>query len=53
MDIETYTDNGELVPYAIGYTLDGEKCNIFTKLKDGDDFILKCFNSLMIKKYDA
>lgn len=53
LDIETYIEKGDLIPYLISF-YDGIKCYNFwiEDYKSTEDMILYCFSCIFIRKYD-
>jgi hypothetical protein len=53
LDIETYIENGDLIPYLISF-YDGIKCYNFwiEDYKSTEDMVLDCFTSIFVRKYD-
>jgi len=52
MDIETYIQNDQFIPYSIGF-YDGTKMNIYylTDFASHQEMIINAFNDLLISKY--
>jgi len=53
LDIETYIENGDLIPYLISF-YDGIKCYNFwiEDYKSTEEMVLDCFSSIFVRKYN-